>query len=60
MKSIAMKNEEEDFSSFADGYNYRKQQLQHRGDTFYTLPNGQCGDFHDGVDMDVLIDGLDF
>jgi len=55
-----MKNEEEDHNSYDDGYDNREEQRQLREDTFYALTDGQCGDYHDGIDMDDLMDGLGY
>lgn len=55
-----MKNEDEDYNSYDDGYDYRQEQRQLKEDTFYALTDGQCGDFHDGIDMDDLMDGLGY
>ena len=55
-----MKNEEEDYSSYDDGYNYRAEQKQLEEDTFYALTGGQYGDYHDGVDMDDLMDAVGY
>ncbi len=55
-----MKNEEEDHNSYDDGHDNREEQRQLREDTFYALTDGQCGDYHDGIDMDDLMDGLGY
>jgi len=55
-----MKNEEEDCNSYDDGYDYREEQRQLEEDSFYAMTDGQCGEYHDGVDMDDLMDGLGY
>ncbi len=42
------------------GYDDRDDQKQLREDTFYALTDGQCGEYHDGIDMDDLMDGLGY
>lgn len=37
---------------------YDDRQLQE--DTFYALTGGQYGDYHDGINMDDLMDGLGY
>ena len=54
-----MKNEDEDYN-YGNDDDYREEQRQLKEDTFYALTGGQYGDYHDGIDMDDLMDGLGY
>lgn len=54
-------NEDSDENNYdQDYYDDRDEQRQLREDTFYALTGGQYGDYHDGIDMDDLMDGLGY
>jgi len=50
-------DDENDYYDYSD---YREEQKQLEEDTFYALTGGQYGDYHSGIDMDSLMDGLGY